>query len=56
MANYRTLLRYFPVAQDYLNQRKWIRRGDVLAYAPWAQTPSFSTDISPRCERKPQIG
>jgi hypothetical protein len=44
MANYRTLLRHFPAAQDYLNQRKWIRRGDVLAYAPRAHTPSFSTD------------
>jgi len=44
MANYRTVVRYFPAAQDYLQQRKWVRRGDVLAYAPRAQTPSFSTD------------
>jgi len=44
MANYRTLVRYFPAAQDYLQQRKWVRRGDVLAYAPRAQTPAFSTD------------
>lgn len=44
MANYRTLVRYFPAAQDYLQQRKWVRRGDVLAYAPGARTPSFSTD------------
>ncbi len=44
MANYRTLLRYFPPAQDYLNQRKWIRRGDVVAYKPMVQTSSFSTD------------
>jgi hypothetical protein len=44
MANYRTLVRHFPSAQDYLQQRKWVRRGDVLGYAPGAQTPSFSTD------------
>jgi hypothetical protein len=44
MANYRALLRYFPPAQDYLQQRKWVRRGDVLGYAPYTKTPSFSTD------------
>jgi hypothetical protein len=36
--------RYFPSAQDYLQQRKWVRRGDMLGYALGAQTPSFSTD------------
>lgn len=44
MANYRSILRHFPAGQDYLQQRKWVRRGDVLAYAPNACTPSFSTD------------
>jgi hypothetical protein len=24
MANYRTVVRYFPAAQDYLQQRKWL--------------------------------
>jgi hypothetical protein len=44
MANYRTVVRYFPAALDYLQQRKWVRRGDVLAYAPGVRAPSFSTD------------
>lgn len=44
MANYRAVIRYFPAAQDYLQQRKWVRRGDVLAYAPGLHAPSFSTD------------
>lgn len=44
MANYRAILRCFPAAQDYLNERKWIRRGDVVAYKPMVQTSSFSTD------------
>lgn len=44
MANYRTVVRYFPPALHYLRQRKWVRRGDVLAYAPGVRAPSFSTD------------
>jgi hypothetical protein len=44
MANYRTVVRYFPPAIDYLQQRKWVRRGDVLAYAPGVRARSFSTD------------
>lgn len=44
MANYRAIVRHFPAAQDYLQQRKWIRRGDVLAYTPGLRSKSFSTD------------
>jgi hypothetical protein len=44
MANYRAIIRHFPAAQDYLQQRKWVRGGDVLAYAPEVRTASSSTD------------
>lgn len=44
MANYRALARQFPAVRDYLRARKWVRRGDVLAYAPSLVTAAFSTD------------
>ncbi len=44
MANYRAIIRHFPAARHYLQQRKWVARGDVLAYAPGWQTSAFSTD------------
>jgi hypothetical protein len=44
MANYRALVRHFPSALEYLRQARWIRRGDVLAYAPLLSAETFSTD------------
>ena len=44
MADYRKVAQHFPAVRDYLRSRKWTRRGDVTAYAPGIETPSFSTD------------
>ncbi len=44
MANYRALVRHYPPALEYLRQAIWIRRGDVLAYAPQLTANAFSTD------------
>jgi hypothetical protein len=44
MANARALARNFPATLTYKGRRHWVRRGDVLAYAPKLQTAAFSTD------------
>ncbi|HEV7275422.1 MAG TPA: hypothetical protein VGN80_03960 [Devosiaceae bacterium] len=44
MANYSEILRLFPSARHYVRQRRWARRGEVLAYAPNLETDVFSTD------------
>jgi len=44
MANYRQVARHFPAVRDYLRNRRWVRRGDVLAYEPNLLTETFSTD------------
>jgi hypothetical protein len=44
VANYFVIADRFPAARVYLKHRRWVRRGDVLAYAPDQRTPCFSTD------------
>ena len=44
MANYFAIADRFPAARTYLKHRRWLRRGDVLAYAPDQRTACFSTD------------
>jgi hypothetical protein len=44
MANFRQVAKHFPPVREYLRNRRWTRRGDVLAYAPNIRTPVFSTD------------
>jgi hypothetical protein len=44
MANYFAIADRFPAARIYLKHRRWVRRGDVTAYAPDQRTPCFSTD------------
>ena len=44
MADYSEVLRLFPAARHYVRQRRWARRGDVLAYAAHVETDVFSTD------------
>ena len=44
MANYVEILRHHPCVRDYLRNRRWVRRGDVTAYAPNITGKSFSTD------------
>lgn len=44
MADYSEVLRLFPATRHYLRQRRWARRGDVLAYTANLETETFSTD------------
>jgi hypothetical protein len=44
MADYLRTARQFPAVRDYLRHRRWIKRGDVTAYAPHIETSAFSTD------------
>jgi len=44
MANYLAVARHFPAVRDYLRNRRWVRRGDVVAYAPSLSAACFSTD------------
>ena len=44
MANYRAVASRFPAVRDYLRNRRWTRRGDVIAYAPNMRARCFSTD------------
>ncbi|WP_196260817.1 hypothetical protein [Pelagibacterium limicola] len=44
MANYSEILRVFPAARHYVRERRWARRGDVLAYVGNLEAEAFSTD------------
>ena len=46
MADYRALVRRVPAVRDYLRHRRWVRRGDVVAYAPDLSCPAFRTDAA----------
>ena len=46
MADFRALVRHVPAVRDYLRHRRWVRRGDVVAYAPDLACPSFTTDAA----------
>jgi hypothetical protein len=44
MANYREIVRHVPAVRLYIRNRRWVRRGDVTAYAPNLEGGAFSTD------------
>ena len=44
MANYREIVRHIPAVRTYISNRRWVRRGDVTAYAPNLEGGAFSTD------------
>lgn len=44
MADYRAVVRKYPPALEYLRKASWIRRGDVLSYAPNLLARNFTTD------------
>jgi hypothetical protein len=44
MANYQTIVRLRPEVRDFIRNRRWVHRGDVIAYGPNIQCDSFSTD------------
>lgn len=44
VANYQTIVRLRPEVRDFIRNRRWVRRGEVLVYGPNTRCESFSTD------------
>lgn len=44
MANYQAIVRLRPEVRDFIRNRRWVHRGDVIAYGPNINCESFSTD------------
>lgn len=44
MANYPAIIHLRPEVRDFIRNRRWVHRGDVIAYGPNIQTDVFSTD------------
>ena len=44
MANYQTIMRLRPEVRQFVRNRRWVHRGDVIAYGPNTQCDAFSTD------------
>ncbi len=46
MANYQNIVRLRPEVRDFIRNRRWIHRGDVIAYGSNIRCDSFSTDAA----------
>ena len=44
MANYQTIVRLRPELREFIRNRRWVHRGDVVTYGPNTACKSFSTD------------
>jgi hypothetical protein len=44
MAHYPTIVRHRPEVRDFIRHRRWVHRGDVIAYGPNIACDAFSTD------------
>jgi hypothetical protein len=44
VANYQNIVRLRPEVRDFIRNRRWIHRGDIIAYGPNIRCESFSTD------------
>jgi hypothetical protein len=44
MANYQNIVRLRPEVREFIRNRRWVHRGDVIAYGPNIHCNSFSTD------------
>ena len=44
MANYQAIVRLRPEVRDFIRNRRWVHRGDAIAYGPNIRCDSFSTD------------
>jgi hypothetical protein len=44
MANYQNIVRLRPEVREFVRNRRWVHRGDVVAYGPNIRCDSFSTD------------
>lgn len=46
MANYQTIVRLRPEVRDFIRNRRWVHRGDVVVYGSNTRCDSFSTDAA----------
>ena len=46
MANYQTIVRLRPEVRDFIRNRRWVHRGEVVAYGANTRCDSFSTDAA----------
>ena len=44
MANYESIMRLRPEVREFVRNRRWVHRGDVLFYGPNISAQTFSTD------------
>jgi hypothetical protein len=44
MADYQKIIRHRPEVREFIRNRAWVHRGDVVAYGPNIRCASFSTD------------
>ncbi len=44
MASYESIMRLRPEVREFVRNRRWVHRGDVLFYGPNTRSESFSTD------------
>jgi hypothetical protein len=46
VANYQNIMRLRPEVREFIRNRRWVHRGDVIAYGPNIRCDSFSTDAA----------
>src|SRR5688572_30020096 len=46
MADYQKIIRHRPEVREFIRNRRWVHRGDVVAYGPNIRCKSFSTDAA----------
>lgn len=46
MANYQNIMRLRPEVRQFVRNRRWVHRGDVIAYGPNIKSDGFSTDTA----------
>ena len=44
MANYQNIVRLRPEVRDFIRNRRWVHRGEVISYGPNIRCDPFSTD------------
>jgi hypothetical protein len=44
MANYEAIMRHYPEVREFVRNRRWVHRGDVLFYGADTKGEHFSTD------------
>src|SRR3954467_10973505 len=46
MANYQNIMRLRPEVRQFIRNRRWVHRGDVITYGANVSCASFSTDMT----------